>query len=262
MKNPPLFHSPVGKFSAYRAAFTLIELLATIATIAVLAVLLIPGLKNMVSKSQGARCMANLRQIGVAVAAYSGEHHGAFPRGGWQDSGSIPLDPPGVDGIGWLADIYPYVGENREVFVCPSGKDESPTGAQSWIRMPGKTMADPRYPFHYAYNAHLNTSRIALREHAHVQANVDRVAAVKNLSGLPVMIDIVFQNNFTGGDPVFLPNPAPSMSQIFAARHGGTGNVLWGDGSVSAMTFNQWVNAPADRMTGTWKNYRFCTGNY
>lgn len=256
-------HFPPSSYSLAHQAFTLLELLAVIATVALLAALLVPGYNKTISKAQGARCMANLRQLGTAVAAYAGENNGAFPRGGWTDSGSIPLDPPGIDGIGWLADIHPYVGESREVFVCPSGKDKSPTGVGSWVRMPGKTLADPRYPFHYAYNAHLNTIRTNLRNDTALPAFVDRVAGVKNLSGLPVMIDIVFQNNFVGATPVFEPNPAATTSQIFAARHGKAGNVLWGDGSVSAMTFEQWVTAPATRIpTGSWKNYRFCTGNY
>ena len=249
--------------SRRRSAFTLLELLATVATITLLAVLLVPGIKNMTAKSQGARCLANLRQIGVGVAAYTGENNGAFPRGGWSDGGSIPLDPPGIDGIGWLADIYPYVGESRKVFVCPAGKEESPTGTTPWIRMPGGSSSDPKYPSHYAYNAHLNTIRSNLRANTSLPAYVDRVAGVKNLSGLPVVIDIVFQNNFLGDYPAFEANPSETASQIFAVRHGSVGNVLWGDGSVSSMTFDQWVNAPAERITsGGWKNYRFCTGNY
>lgn len=245
------------------SGFTLVEMLAAIATIVLLAMLLIPVSKDLIAKSQGARCMSNLRQIGVAISAYAGENNGQFPRGGWSDGGSLPLDPPGIDGIGWLADIYPYVGENRAIFVCPAGKDKSPTGASPWIRMPGGTSSDPKYPSHYAYNAHLNTIRTNLRANTSLPAYVDRVAAVKNLSGLPVMIDIVFQNNFLGDVPVFEPNPAENSAQIFAARHAGTGNVLWGDGSVSPMTFSQWVEAPSARIaSGAWKNYRFCTGNY
>lgn len=254
---------PLKPFLRFRRAFSLIELLAVVATIGLLAALLVPGYKTTITKAQGARCMANLRQIGSGVAACAGENNGAFPRGGWTDGGSIPLDPPGIDGIGWLADIFPYVGESRKVFVCPAGKSKSPTGEPSWIRMPGGSANDPKYPFHYAYNAHLNTIRSNLRANTDLPAFVDRVPGVKNLSGLPVMIDIAFQNNFAGDFPVFEPNPSATASQVFAARHGGAGNVLWGDGRVSAMTFEQWVGAPAERITtGAWKNYRFCTGNY
>ncbi|MBE2203804.1 MAG: DUF1559 domain-containing protein [Chthoniobacterales bacterium] len=244
-------------------AFSLVELLIVLAVLVILATLLIPGLGRMKATAQGARCAANLRQLGSAVAAYAGEHDGAFPRGGWMDSGGIPFDPPGIDGIGWLADIYPYTGEQRDVFVCPSGKDKSPTGLTSWIRMPGGSSTDPKFPFHYAYNAHLNSNRTNLRNFSTYPGTVDRMASVRNLSGLPVLIDIVFQNNFAGEFPVFEPTPPPGNGRVFADRHGKTGNVLWGDGHVSAMTYDMWVSAPSDRIsTGAWKNYRFCTGNY
>ncbi len=246
-----------------RRAFTLVEMLVAVAILIFLAMLLIPGIKGVVSKSQGVHCMSNLRQIGLGVASYTAEHNGAFPRGGWNDGNGVPFEQPYLDGIAWLSDIYPYVGENRDIFVCPSGKNQSPTGLSSWIRMPGGKSSDPKYPFHYAYNAHLNSNRLNLLNNTHVQAFVNRVAAVRNLSGLPVMIDIVFQNNFSGDFPVFEPNPSDTAAQIFAARHSERGNVLWGDGSVSSMTFKEWVSAPATRISsGSWKNYRFCTGNY
>lgn len=245
-------------------AFSVVEVLVVVGILGILLGLLIPAFRGMLARAHGAHCAGNLRQIGVGIGAYVGEHNGEFPRGGWVDGGSIPLEPPKIDGIGWLADIYPYVGEERKVFVCPEGADHSPTGQLSWVRMPGGTSGDPKYPFHYAYNAHLHTIRANLRANTTLPAFVDRVSAVKNLSGLPVLIEMVFQNNFLGDTPVFEPNPSPMMSQIFAPRHAGVGNVLWGDGSVTAMTFPQWVGAPSDRIKAPvgWKNYRFCTGNY
>lgn len=246
-----------------RRGFTLIELLAVMVVIGVLATLLFPGMKSMVARGQAAKCISNLRQIGVAVAAYSGENNGAFPRGGWGDSGALPLDPPGTDGVGWLTDIYPYLGERREVFICPSGAEKSPTGAGPWMRMPGGTWTDPLYPSHYAYNAQLNTNRASLRSN-NPPLNVDRAAAVQRLSGLPVMIDIVFQTNFLGYDSLFAANPSPTVSQAFAARHANKGNILWGDGSVSALSYAEWSAAPDTRVTagGGWKKYKFCIGEY
>lgn len=242
--------------------FTLLEILAVIAILGLLAALLVPAYNSAVSNSQGAKCLANLRQIGGAVAAYTGENNGAFPRGGWGGAGALPLDPPGTDGVGWLTDIFPYLDENRQVFVCPAGEETSPTGQQSWMRMPGKTMADPRYPSHYAYNAQLNTNRESLRNN-NPPLHVDRVTAVKRLSGLPVLIDIVFQSNFLGYDSMFVANPPPTASQAFAARHQGRGNVLWGDGSVSSLSYAEWASAPSNRVPpGGWSKYKFCLGDY
>lgn len=243
--------------------FTLIELLTVIALVGILVALLFPGLRSVKARAEGAKCLSNLKQIGVAVASYAGENNGAFPRGGWGDATALPLDPPATDGIGWLTDIFPYLNERREVFICPAGKEASPTGATSWIRMPGKSYADPRYPMHYAYNAQLNSNRAAFRNNNPV-LNVDRVAAVGNLSGLPIMIDIVFQNNFYGGvSTVFNPEPPATAGEAFAARHQGTGNILWGDGRVTAMTAADWSAAPDERVkTAAWRRYRFCMGEY
>lgn len=255
--------SPPDPTSDRPPAFTLIELLATVAIVGLLAAILTPTLNSAISRGKAAKCVANLRQIGVAVSAYAGENNAAFPRGGWGDSGALPLDPPGTDGVGWLTDIYPYLDEKREIFVCPEGEETSPSGQLSWMRMPGKTMADPRYPSHYAYNAQLNTNRMSLRNN-NPPLNVDRIPAVKNLSGLPVMIDIVFQTSFLGYDSMFASSPSPTGNQVFAARHSGRGNILWGDGRVSSMSYAEWASAPDDRLPngGGWKKYKFCMGEY
>jgi prepilin-type N-terminal cleavage/methylation domain-containing protein len=59
--------------------FTLIELLAVIAILAVLAALLFPTLNGMRRKGLQAQCVSNLRQLGMAIVMYQGEHGGKFP---------------------------------------------------------------------------------------------------------------------------------------------------------------------------------------
>jgi prepilin-type processing-associated H-X9-DG protein len=118
---------------------------------------------------------------------------------------------------------------------------------------------------HYAYNAQLNSNRTAFKISNPVR-DVPRVTAVRNLGGLPVMIDIVFQNNFYGGTgDAFSTNPPASSGEAFAARHNGGGNILWGDGRVTQMSRQEWAMAPEERVkTGTLlsKRYTFCMGDY
>lgn len=63
----------------FAAAFTLIELLVVITIIGVLAALLFPTLRGALSKSQQTVALNNLRQIGTATIAYTGEHENQLP---------------------------------------------------------------------------------------------------------------------------------------------------------------------------------------
>ena len=60
--------------------FTLLELLIVIAILLILLLLLIPAADYMMFQAKCMKCVANLRQWGVACTAYASDHDGHLPR--------------------------------------------------------------------------------------------------------------------------------------------------------------------------------------
>jgi len=196
-----------------RDAFTLMELLVAIGIIATLLVLLSPAAMNGMHQAKSAKCIGNLRQLGAAISTYTAEK-GTFPPGGWQ--GGIP----------WVAETFPYAGNRADVYFCPEGGTRGPNGEWAWNSFPAPAQ-NRVYSMHYAYNAMLNG------DGSPVPPGPSSPLGVRSLSHLPMVIDIVWQNNFYAFDGVFPKDPTPKAGSSFATRHLNKGHVLWGDGSVT-----------------------------
>jgi prepilin-type N-terminal cleavage/methylation domain-containing protein/prepilin-type processing-associated H-X9-DG protein len=114
-----------------RAGFTLIELLMVISIIAILTAILLPVFSQARETARRIVCASNVRQIGIATAAYTQDYDETLPCS-W-DGGT--LGPGGTSGAGgWMyfenylgptqfdparGSLAPYL-RNSGVFQCPS----------------------------------------------------------------------------------------------------------------------------------------------
>ena len=105
-----------------KLSFTLIELLVVIAIIAILAAMLLPALSAARSSAKSSGCIANLKQIGTAMAMYSGEHDDwVCPGRGGKANTDIKwygiLAP--ANGAPYGISFYNKKGGPNSVLLCP-----------------------------------------------------------------------------------------------------------------------------------------------
>ena len=111
-----------SRLPRHRAAFTLVELLVVIGIIAVLVSILLPSLNRAREQAKRAKCLNNLRQIGMAFVMYNNENKGWYP---FHADGNAKY---AEDWIHWQqirnikdSAVYRYLGTaDPSIFRCPS----------------------------------------------------------------------------------------------------------------------------------------------
>ena len=129
---------------ARRSGFTLIEMLVVIAIIAVLAAILFPVFGRARENARRTVCLANLQQIGAAIAIYEGDMGGFLPSWSLGTTGTPNLSPPAdkahamaAPRATWDGSIGSYL-KSKEVLKCRSNPnaagaaDFSPRDARAY----------------------------------------------------------------------------------------------------------------------------------
>jgi prepilin-type processing-associated H-X9-DG protein len=139
-----------------RAAFSLVELLVVIGIIAALLGILLPVLSRARAEARATVCASNLRQIGIAIVAYSNDNHGLvipaynLPFVPGQPDNSSVTEPTSQIMDGWPIILVQggYIAGSgttqnaTSIFYCPDTVDVFGVGA-------GQTGIDPGLPKGY-----------------------------------------------------------------------------------------------------------------
>ena len=136
---------PAGNNPGSVPSFTLIELLIVIAIIAILASMLLPALGKARERGRTAACTSNLKQIGVAYAAYIVDNNDFMIPVLTSNAGSLGTPHWGMRLLS-LDEFFREIPGNSyltsAVFRCPSMP--APKAANFWIDTP-----------HYGANGYL-----------------------------------------------------------------------------------------------------------
>ena len=231
-----------------RFAFSLVELLVVIAILGMLIGLLLPAVERSREAARRGQCLANLRQMGIALHAYHGVY-GVFPPGGveWRP----PRSTHGERQLAWSVFLLPLLEQknlydtldlstpfdssaNRagaatvlSVYVCPSVPRDSPLvdgrGACDYGGIYGERITSPNDP---PKGTMLYDRAIGLRE---ITDGSSSTLVISEDANWPDGQWINGRNIF---DQAFAINAAPAFENDIRSLHPGGANGLLGDGGA------------------------------
>lgn len=196
--------------------FTLLELLAVVTIIGILAAILLPTLARSREAARRASCLSNLSQLGTSLLLYAQENDGQLPWSG------------GAGNAEALKNLFPEYVTSLDLFECPSDPSNSLRN-----RNDKKHQQEP-----FVLDAVLNGAQSCRHSYDYFGAYTTAPIVLPPAPMLPPRVPLMW-DLFSGKR---LENPRETFVNSFNHIPGG-GNVLWMDGSVTFMKYEQWTGA-------------------
>ena len=219
--------------------FTLIELLVVVAIIAVLVAMLLPALQAARERAQTIGCMANQRELGLAIRMYADEWNDFLPPS-WDTASPTPANDFAAC---WFGKLYHYT-KNHNIFSCPSASFLRVEGQMDhgYPVVPGFSSTQVAFGWNFWY-LHFGGSSAKYYGQGYASAPM-RVSDFAQPSATLALTDT--DNKTVAGSPEFsmyvvawaMPPGGPSLYYWPAFRHNHLSNVLMLDGHAAPMSKN------------------------
>jgi len=199
-------------------------MLIAVAIIAILAVMITPAIGNAIANAKAAKCVSNLRQLGLMSNTYSADFNNQFPWAWGAVSSWMESMVAHVDYGGDLAKARDAIAKEKVPSRCP---------VRSLSDAEYNTINKKNYWYSYGINY------VNLGGGGTLQPPISRFS-VKNPSKCVFLADGKPETGWG-----YLVNPGWPDAHP-ADRHQGRSNVLWADGHVTSED-QAWLVAPANR---------------